>query len=938
MTPPSATGHGYVSLGVSISGPHGEHHGSPGSLFRYEEPIILTTFSPTQGPMAGGTALTMSAGACGQLFCRFSSGGGEHAFTRGIPGYAPEHNVVVRGPGPLLVPASRLSSDLVACSTPTQDTPGFASVRLETVDRVIISPEQFYRYMIAPEVSHIKPRVGTPSGGTRVEVHGRNFVQSSVLYCSFGDALVRAEWITSLLVLCISPQRIGGNDGSVLFGITNDNALSFSRQAVNYTFIALPTLSTVVPRMGPVIGGTLVTLLGSGFNDNSASAAFCRFNTSLQTTTPATALGSTSLICRTPPSRRQLHDRWSSIEVGLASSDYTSGSSLATVFEYHEAFALTRVVPSGGPIAGGTTIFVEGEHFLLTSPLSCAFGGGSMTATTVAATVLTSTQLSCITPTSFEGPSQLQIGVNGSDFGVTYLTYRFYPTPIVSIASPLTGPQAGGNLVQIFGYGFRNSPSLACLLGNTSVPAHFMSSNSLNCSAPPHAPRVVAVRATNDGIGMSPSNISYSYKEDMVASMLVPSRGPAQGPINISVLGRHLARASVCTWQNAAGGLGANNAMEVTTESYWMSATEVLCSTPSIVPPQSEILLTLVVPGSRIAGLSYSTVPDPFATSLTPSLGPDLGGTTVTVHGQGFDSTAECIFGESTRVFTRLIDSTRLQCIAPAKNRSVGVPLLTSFKLGNKLHSIVVRNDLMFRYHPTCQISSLAPSIGPEAGGAIVRITGLDYVRGGSSSALVHFGHITVPCATIDDTTVECLTPRHEPRTVAVTLSFNGGLDSCVTTAGALMYTFSRTTVTKLHPVSGPAAGGTLITISGTNLGHSAALSCMLSTRVLSAKWVSPSTMECYLPPGVIGSHRLAAISNGRRLGNFAFEYQAVARVSSLSPSIGLTTGGTMVNVVGAHFSARSASMLALRCRFNLTDVPCDDYQHLHPTVPLSAS
>ena len=110
VTPPSATGHGYVSLGVSISGPHGEHHGSPGSLFRYEEPIILTTFSPTQGPMAGGTALTMSAGACGQLFCRFSSGGGEHAFTRGIPGYAPEHNVVVRGPGPLLVPASRLSS------------------------------------------------------------------------------------------------------------------------------------------------------------------------------------------------------------------------------------------------------------------------------------------------------------------------------------------------------------------------------------------------------------------------------------------------------------------------------------------------------------------------------------------------------------------------------------------------------------------------------------------------------------------------------------------------------------------------------------------------------------------------------------------------------------------------------------------------------------
>ena len=242
---------------------------------------------------------------------------------------------------------------------------------------------------------------------------------------------------------------------------------------------------------------------------------------------------------------------------------------------------------------------------------------------------------------------------------------------------------------------------------------------------------------------------------------------------------------------------------------------------------------------------------------------------------------------------------------------------------------------LVFRYHMPCKVDSLAPTLGPEAGGQVVRILGHDFVKGGTAAAYVYFGAVAVPCATIDVHTVECITPQHAAKSIALQLSFNAGPDgdslrhdTCDTIGDALLYRFARTIAASLTPASGPTAGGTLITIEGSNFGHASALTCILGLRTFQAQYLSPSSVQCQLPPGVIGTHRLIVSSNGQLVGSMNYEYQAVARVSALNPVMGLVTGGTMVTVMGAHFSRRSAAIIYTRCNFNMTAVPAIFVRH----------
>merc|ERR1712224_438732 len=141
-------------------------------------------------------------------------------------------------------------------------------------------------------------------------------------------------------------------------------------------------------------------------------------------------------------------------------------------FEYHEAFVLLDLVPSGGPSAGGTSVVVHGDGFgrlVARSSISCKFS-----VKIVQATVLNGHSLRCAAPTHVEGDVMVRIGVNGTDFGTAYLRYTFLPLPIVSSSLPLSGPQAGGSQMRITGINFRNSFALACYFGNLSAPAKFV--------------------------------------------------------------------------------------------------------------------------------------------------------------------------------------------------------------------------------------------------------------------------------------------------------------------------------------------------------------------------------------------------------------------------------------------------------------------------------
>lgn len=106
-------------------------------------------------------------------------------------------------------------------------------------------------------------------------------------------------------------------------------------------------------------------------------------------------------------------------------------------------------------------------------------------------------------------------------------------------------------------------------------------------------------------------------------------------------------------------------------------------------------------------------------------------------------------------------------------------------------------------------VSKLSPSTGPAAGATSVTITG----RGFTGATAVKFGSVSATTFTVNSSTsITAVSPASSTGVVDVTVTTPNGTSPTVT---ADHFTFGAPTVTHLSPTSGPKAGGTTVTITG---------------------------------------------------------------------------------------------------------------------------
>ena len=836
--------------------------------FQYES-NLLTDIQPLQGPVGGGVALTLTAGhTCGRLQCQFG--------------------------GDSIVPASRLSSTHVTCMTPAQNVPAHISVKLD-IHGVLTTTTASHRYMLVARVHSARPWLVPLEGGTRVQIQGRNFIPSHTLHCLFGDDLVEAHWLSSLQLTCVAPPaRL---PGIVTVAVTNDG-FAPSLAVANLTYRSLPVLAALQPTAGPNHGGTLMSVHGSGFAGSYAPS--CRFSSSTTISdTPASVMNDAILLCHTPPAAQM---RKVTLEVSMTGVDYTV-SAQTLGFKYYEHCHISAVQPVAGPVHGGSVITLSGGLFEAHDELMCRFSAEGYSPEYVAASVVENSLLHCQTPAFVEADVRIHVGYH--DFGVQWVAYAFQPIPAVTIIRPALGPQSGGSTVQLVGANFRNSASLACIFGDTFTEARFINEALLNCTTPSMS-GVALVRATNDRSTFSalPTNVTYTFVVEPVAAALVPSHGPVRGQINVSVFGRNLPQASSCVFGKGLA------------PSTWISSTHVLCTAPQDLPLYRSVVLSIAAPGIRVGGLSYNVVPDPIVDTVWPNFGPNLGGSIVTLSGRNFDHSTVCKFGLNyTEAATEFIGSSRLKCLTPSNS---GVSRSTFISVGSSDHPQHGSSRADYRYHEPCEFNEVSPSFGSEAGGAHFLVSGANFVQGARPQ--LWLGNLEAACHLINSSAIECISPPRSPGIVTTRLLFNG-LDICANTG--VFFTYVSVHVEEVLPVFGPTLGGTQLTIRGSHFSSSASISCVMGVQVVSAFWASAGTVLCRTPPSTAGGTHLSITVEGRPLQSdrLFFEYQAPLRISSVTPSVGTTKGGTLVTVSGQHFSLRSASLSYLKCRVNLTVV-----------------
>ncbi len=201
-------------------------------------------------------------------------------------------------------------------------------------------------------------------------------------------------------------------------------------------------------------------------------------------------------------------------------------------------------------------------------------------------------------------------------------------------------------------------------------------------------------------------------------------------------------------------------------------------------------------------------------------------------------------------------------------------------------------------FTPRPRLLGLAPSFGAAKGGATVTISG-DAL---TSATAVYFG--SVPAAgfsVVDDTTITATTPTALPGTVDVTVVSPGGTS---TSGSAGEYTaYGQPTITKLWPDRGPASGGYWVTLTGTHLVGTTAVTA--GDTVTSFQVVSDTTMRVYIPGSDSGpgdGMSLSVTSPGGTSPSTAaaqFTYGAAASMVT-APSRGAP--GALIRATGANY------------------------------------
>ena len=133
-------------------------------------------------------------------------------------------------------------------------------------------------------------------------------------------------------------------------------------RAIMYTYVAAPTVSAVSPNAGPTVGGTSVTITGTGFTGATA--------VSFGTTSAAsfTVTSGTSITATSPAGS-------GTVDVKVTTIGGTSATGAADGFTYIAMPAVTGLAPASGPAAGGTVVTITGAN--LSGATAVKFGGSA---------------------------------------------------------------------------------------------------------------------------------------------------------------------------------------------------------------------------------------------------------------------------------------------------------------------------------------------------------------------------------------------------------------------------------------------------------------------------------------------------------------------------------------------------------------------------------
>jgi IPT/TIG domain len=196
---------------------------------------VLTSISPRLGSTLAATPITLTGSG-------FRPGSTARAGTR------PCANLMV------------VSATQATCTVPASPGGVVGSVGVTITDEFSQASAPLpFEYAVAPVVTSITPNRGRLAGDSIVTINGSGFADGSVIRIGPNECPLPDGDATT--IYC---RVAAGMAGTVDVTVTAPNGLVGVGSQL-YTYVGPPTFTSITPNSGPVPGGNMITVRGTGF-------------------------------------------------------------------------------------------------------------------------------------------------------------------------------------------------------------------------------------------------------------------------------------------------------------------------------------------------------------------------------------------------------------------------------------------------------------------------------------------------------------------------------------------------------------------------------------------------------------------------------------------------------------------------------------------------
>jgi hypothetical protein len=388
----------------------------------------------------------------------------------------------------------------------------------------------------APVLDSISPDNGPLAGGTIVYLYGQNLNNKLKVY--FGNKMapiLTCYDSTKMNVVSPAGSAEGPVDVKVVDADGRESVLTGA-----FTYIAPPpppgpTLTSVSPDNGSLVGGNVVSLTGSNFKSNTqiyfgtkpAILLSVFDGIKMNVVVPAGVSAGT-------------------VDVKVVNADGQEAVLTSAYTYIVPQPTVTGLSPNTGLITGGTIVTVNGTNF--SSQVKVLMAGKEITPLSY----LGSTRFTFATPAVMSaGP--VDVTILNKDTGASVVipngftyTEPIYPTPTITSISPNSGVMDGGTVVTVYGKDF--SPSVKIIMNGTEIsPLSYYNSTSFAFVTPKVTTAgAVDITVLNKDTGKSSTLASaFTYTAPppkpapAIASISVNS-GTAAGGTMVTVTGANM--------------------------------------------------------------------------------------------------------------------------------------------------------------------------------------------------------------------------------------------------------------------------------------------------------------------------------------------------------------------------------------------------------------